>query len=133
MILVAAGLYQMTPLQARCLASCNRHLGAPSAHAGEAHLSSAPHTLHAHPSLPDALQDISAGLAHGRDCLGTCGGYMLALVGVGLMNLPWMIAITLIVLVEKVWRYGDRVAKVVGLGLMLLGILMVADPHLIFG
>ena len=28
LILVAAGLYQLTPLQARCLASCNRHLGA---------------------------------------------------------------------------------------------------------
>jgi predicted metal-binding membrane protein len=121
LILVAAGLYQMTPLQARRLASCNRHLGA-QAH----HLPNSPHTH-------SLLRDVSAGVAHGLDCLGACGGCMLALVAVGLMNLPWMVAISLIVLVEKVWRYGDRVAVVVGAGLILLGILTAADPQLILG
>jgi predicted metal-binding membrane protein len=116
-ILVAAGVYQLTPLQARRLASCNLHLGA------QAHL------LHAQ----GAAQDVRAGLAHGVDCLGACGGCMLALVAVGLMNLPWMVALTLIVWVEKVWRHGDHLAVVVGLGLVLLGILAAADPRLIRG
>lgn len=119
MLLVVAGLYQLTPLQARCLASCNRHLGA------QAHLPSARYPLH--------LRHIRAGLAHGMDCLGACGGCMLAFVAVGLMNLPWMVAITVIVLVEKVWRYGDHLAVVVGIGLVLLGILTAVDPRLILG
>ena len=116
-VLVVAGFYQLTPLRARCLASCNQHLGA-----------------HAH--LPIArypLQTVRAGLAHGMDCLGACGGCMLAFVAVGLMNLPWMVALTLIVLVEKVWRYGDHLAVVVGVGLVLLGILTAVDPRLILG
>lgn len=110
LILVMAGFYQLTPLQARCLASCNRHLGA------QAHL----------PNVRYLLQDSKVGLAHGMDCVGACGGCMLVFVAVGLMNLPWMIAITLIVLVEKVWRYGHQVAVVVGVGLLLLGILTAA-------
>ena len=44
-----------------------------------------------------------------------------------------MVAITLIVWVEKVWRYGDHAAVVVGVGLMLLGILTAVDPQLILG
>jgi predicted metal-binding membrane protein len=116
-ILVAAGVYQLTPLQARRLASCNLHLGA------QTHL----------PHAQGTAQDVGAGLAHGVDCLGACGGCMLALVAVGLMNLPWMVAFTLIVWVEKVWRHGDHLAVVVGLGLVLLGIFAAADPRLIRG
>ena len=116
-ILVAAGVYQLTPLQAQRLASCNLHLGA-----------------HVHlPKARGTAQDVRAGLAHGVDCLGACGGCMLALVAVGLMNLPWMVAITLIVWMEKVWRHGDHLAVVVGLALVLLGILAAADPRLIHG
>ncbi len=58
---------------------------------------------------------------------------MLTLVAVGLMNLPWMFAITLIVFAEKVWRYGDRLAPAVGVGLVLLGIFTAVDPGLILG
>jgi predicted metal-binding membrane protein len=114
-VFVVAGFYQLMPLQRHCLASCNQHLGA-----------------HAH--LPGhLLQTVRAGMAHGVDCLGACGGCMLILVAVGLMNIPWMIALTLIVWVEKVWRYGDQVALMVGLGLVVLGILTAVDPQLILG
>jgi predicted metal-binding membrane protein len=116
-ILVAAGVYQLTPLQAQRLASCNLHLGA-----------------HVHlPKARGTAQDVRAGLAHGADCLGACGGCMLALVAVGLMNLPWMVAITVIVSAQKVWRHGDHLAVVVGLALVLLGIFAAADPRLIRG
>ena len=58
---------------------------------------------------------------------------MLACMAVGLMNIPWMIALALIVVVQKVWRYGDHLAKVVGVGLVLVGILTAVDPRLILG
>jgi predicted metal-binding membrane protein len=116
-VLVVAGCYQLTPLRERCLASCNGHLGV------QAHL----------PSGTYPLQTVRAGLAHGLDCLGACGGCMLVLVAVGLMNIPWMIVLTLLILVEKVWRYGERVAVLVGVGLVLVGILTAVDPRLILG
>jgi predicted metal-binding membrane protein len=116
-VLAVAGFYQLTPLRARCLASCNQQLGA------HAHLRIARYSL----------QALRAGLVHGTDCLGACGGCMLAFVAVGLMNIPWMVALTLIVLAEKVWRYGDHLAKVVGVGLVLVGILTAVDPRLILG
>jgi predicted metal-binding membrane protein len=54
-------------------------------------------------------------------------------VAVGLMNIPWMVALTLFVSVEKIWRYGDHLALVVGFGLVLLGILTAVNPRLILG
>lgn len=122
-ILVVAGCYQLMPLQARCLAACTQRLGAHT----HAHLAST------HARYFGPLQRVSAGVAHGRDCLGACGGCMLALVAVGLMNVPWMIALTLIVYVEKVWRHGDVLARVVGVGLALLGVLAAVDPRLVLG
>lgn len=116
-VLVAAGLYQLTPLQARCLASCR----GPRCRR--------PPCL----PLPISLQEVGMGVAHGLDCLGACGGLMLLLVIVGLMNLAWMVVITLIVLLEKGWRHGHRLALVVGIGLLLLGILAAGDPGLLPG
>jgi predicted metal-binding membrane protein len=116
-VLVAVGLYQLTPLQARCLASCQRHLDRQPPRQ----------------ALPAALYDVGTGMAHGIDCLGTCGGLMLLLVIVGLMNLPWMLVITLIVVLEKGWPYGHHLALVVGIGLLLLGILVAGDPGLLPG
>lgn len=116
-LLVAAGFYQMTPLQAACLVSCNRRLG------GHLHLLPTQHLF----------QDVWGGLVHGLDCLGACGGCMLAFVAVGFMNLGWMFALTLIVLLEKEWRYGHHLALTVGIGLVLLGILAAGTPALIPG
>src|SRR5690348_3784941 len=59
--LVAVGCYQLTPLQAVCLASCHEH----------------PDRRSVHVRLPAALLDVGVGVAHGIDCLGTCGGLML--------------------------------------------------------
>ncbi|MGO8947466.1 MAG: DUF2182 domain-containing protein [Ktedonobacterales bacterium] len=114
MLLATAGCYQLTPVQVHCLAACNVHLGG-------------------HPPLPstlDSYQDVRAGACHGLDCIGACGGCMLALVAIGLMNLGWMVVFTLVVFAEKVWRSGDRLALVVGLGLLLLGILAGIEPGL---
>lgn len=39
---------------------------------------------------------------------------MLVLVAVGLMNVAWMVALTAVVFVEKVWRFGEAVGYSVG-------------------
>ena len=56
---------------------------------------------------------------------------MLALVSIGLMNLGWIVVFTLVVFAEKIWRSGDRLALVAGLGLLLLGILAGIEAGLI--
>jgi predicted metal-binding membrane protein len=116
-VLVAVGLYQLTPFRAACLALCHGHQC---------------RRLFSWP-LPVFLQEVGTGVAHGLDCLGACGGLMLLLVIVGLMNLAWMLVITLIVLLEKGWQYGHHLALVVGIGLLLLGILAAGDPGLLPG
>ncbi len=117
LVLVTLGCYQLTPFQAACLASCHRHPGRRPARW----------------LLPAALQDIGTGLAYGITCLGACGGLMLLLVIVGLMNLGWMVAITLVIVLEKGWVHGHHLALLVGVGLLLLGILAAGDPGLLPG
>lgn len=117
LVLVAVGLYQLTPFQAACLTSCRlkqRRL---------------PSCAHA----DSLLRDVGIGVRSGLDCLGACGGLMLLLFVVGFMNLPWMLVITLLVVLEKGWHYGHSLALAVGIGLLLLGIFAASDPGLIPG
>jgi predicted metal-binding membrane protein len=116
-LLVAIGLYQMTPLETRALAQC-------------------------HPSHCDALMPLSArppfsslkeGMRHGGICLNCCGGLMLVMVVVGLMNLPWMLLLTVVIFLEKTWRHGARLSFFVGFGLLVFAALALAVPALLAG
>jgi predicted metal-binding membrane protein len=43
-----------------------------------------------------------SGFAHGADCVVCCAGLMLVLAGVGLMSVAWMVAVGVVILVQKV-------------------------------
>jgi len=58
---------------------------------------------------------------------------MSVLVAVGLMNLAWMAGLAVIFLLEKNWRYGVAVKKLVGVGLALIGVLVVVHPEILVG
>jgi predicted metal-binding membrane protein len=58
---------------------------------------------------------------------------MLILVAVGLMNLPWMLLITLLVFLEKVWEQGYRLRFFLGIALIFFGLLAFIDPLLLPG
>jgi predicted metal-binding membrane protein len=49
---------------------------------------------------------------------------MLVLVAVGVMNIAWMVALTAVVFVEKVWRSGEAFGYCVGAALILTGLLL---------
>jgi len=49
-----------------------------------------------------------------------------------LMNLLWMVALFLIVLVERNWKHGLTVARAAGAVLIVLGIAMAAWPAVLF-
>ncbi len=116
-LLVAIGLYQMTPLERRALAHCNPSLCC---------------TPSQTPASPWLFQ-LREGLLHGLYCLGCCGGLMLVMVVVGLMNLPWMLLLTLVIFLEKAWRQGTRLSFFVGFSLLIFAVLALAEPALLAG
>ena len=115
-LLVAIGLYQMTPLEKRYLAHCHPAPGCCS-------LESL--------STNSLCASMGEGLSHGLSCLGCCGALMLVMVVVGVMNLPWMVLITLLVFLEKVWQHGERLSFFVGFGLLIFAALALAQPALL--
>ena len=70
--LVAAGVYQLTPLKSACLRHCRSPL----------HF-----LLRGRPGFGGALW---MGIEHGAVCVGCCIGLMLALFALGVMSLFWM-------------------------------------------
>jgi predicted metal-binding membrane protein len=56
---------------------------------------------------------------------------MLVLVAVGVMNMVWMAALALVILLEKVWRGGTQLSLAVGALLLVLAVLVPWEPGLI--
>jgi predicted metal-binding membrane protein len=115
LVLLGAGLYQFTPWKRACLRACRTPL-------------SFIMTQDFGSGTPGAFK---AGVAHGAYCLGCCWALMAVLVVVGLMNLVWMAAIALVFLVEKNWRHGVLVNRVVGAAIMLPGCAVLVAPDVL--
>ena len=105
-ILIAAGLYQWTPLQRACLERC-RAACRPSPQ--DRRLETAAGALH-------------AGLAHGAACVGCCWALMLLLFAGGVMSLAVIVAIALLVLLEKLAPFGPAIGRLAGVALAATGV-----------
>ena len=116
-IVVVAGLYQFTPVKETCLSACRTPL----------------RFIMSHDFSSGSRGAVRAGISHGAFCVGCCWALMSVLVAVGLMNLAWMAGLAVIFLLEKNWRYGVAVKKLVGVGLALMGVLVVVHPELLVG
>jgi predicted metal-binding membrane protein len=105
LVVVSAGLYQLTPLKSACLERCR---ALDDCLAG-GQTRRAPHAV---------LQ----GLHHGVSCLGCCAALMSLLFVGGLMNATWATAIAIWVLAEKILPWGGRIARLGAVGLIAGGI-----------
>lgn len=104
LVLVAAGLYQWTPLKKSCLRHCQTPLG----------------------FLMTRWRDgaggaFRMGLSHGAYCVGCCWGLMALLFVGGVMNLLWVAAIAIFVLAEKVTQPGPWLPRISGAALIAWG------------
>ncbi len=96
-LLIAAGLYQWTPLKNACL----RHCRSPMAFLMQ----------HWRPGPAGALR---MGFGHGAFCLGCCWAVMGLLFVGGVMNLGLVAAITAFVAAEKLLPKGQWIARLGG-------------------
>ena len=65
------------------------------------------------------------GLEHGVFCLGCCWALMALMFLAGVMNIFWLVALSLFVLVEKVVPAGDLVGRLAGAGMMGWGLFLI--------
>lgn len=66
------------------------------------------------------------GVRHGAYCLGCCWALMLVLFVVGAMNLAWVAALALLVLLEKTGPAGMLAARLAGIALVGWGLALLA-------
>lgn len=106
-ILIAAGAYQVTQWKAACLTHCRSPLGFLMTHWRNGNTGA-----------------FRMGLRHGTYCLGCCWALMCVLFAVGVMNLLWVAALTVLVCLEKIGPAGMMTARVAGVLLVSLGALL---------
>jgi predicted metal-binding membrane protein len=116
-IFAMAGFYQLTPIKDRCLARCRSPLG----------------FLFTYYNYRGRLRDLRVGLSHGSFCLACCWALMVVLVAVGLMNLPAMVILAAVVLLEKTARWGPRLTRAIGVVALVLAVAVAFHPALATG
>ena len=101
-VILAAGLYELTPVKRTSLRRCRsaRHPGSAA----------------------------RSGLAHGLDCVGCSGGLMAVLFVLGVMSLVWMAVVAVAIFAEKVFPFGARLARPVAAALVALGLWVGVSP-----
>ena len=109
MLLLVAGIYQLTPLKQTCLHTCQSPLGFLMSRwragaAGAFHM----------------------GLEHGAFCVGCCWALMLLLFAAGVMNLAVIATLTAFIAFEKLTRFGVQGARISGVLLIAAGLWMLA-------
>jgi predicted metal-binding membrane protein len=107
-VLVAAGAYQLSPLKGACIGLCR----SPAQFISR----------HWRPGWDGAVR---LGVRHGIYCLGCCWMLMALLFVGGVMNLLWVVGLTLIVTVEKLAPRGPLIGRVAGLALIAWGALTI--------
>jgi predicted metal-binding membrane protein len=112
-VALAAGVYQLTPLKAVCLRHCRSPLS---------------FFLHHGKHLDRPVGAFVAGGRHGLYCLGCCWMLMVLLVAFGAMQLAWMLALAVLILLEKAAPFGEWLARVTAAIFVLLGVVLLVHP-----
>ena len=104
-LFIAAGTYQLTPLKHACLKNCRSPV----------------HFIMTR-WRNGAAGALRMGLEHGAYCVGCCWFLMGLLFVLGVMNLLWVAALTILVLVEKAAPHGEWTARISGVAMLAAGL-----------
>ena len=108
-VLIAAGLYQLTPYKHACLRNCR-----------------APAHFLSRYWRTGTVGAFRMGLRLGAYCLGCCWILMSLLFVGGVMNLLWIAAIAVFILLEKTLRLGQAGSRFAGGAMVLVGAISLA-------
>jgi predicted metal-binding membrane protein len=105
-VLIAAGVYQWTPLKDVCLNQCQTPFQFLMRHGG---------------FRGDVPGCLLLGLRHGGYCVGCCWVLMALLFVGGVMNVLWIALLALLILLEKVTPAGRWIARAAGAACVAAG------------
>lgn len=105
--LAAAGVYQLTQWKQLCLRHCR-----------------SPLDFFARHEIRRPGDSWRFGVHHGAYCAACCWGLMAIQLSLGVMSVPLMALVALIILLEKQWRHGETLARVVGVASLAAGIFL---------
>ncbi|HET7029736.1 MAG TPA: DUF2182 domain-containing protein [Candidatus Limnocylindrales bacterium] len=109
--LLAAGLWQFSPLRDRCLDECRSPFG---------------FVVNRWRGTSIRRESFLMGVAHGAFCVGCCWSLMLVMFGVGLGSLTAMLGLGALTAIEKNLPSGRRLTRPIGLALVLFAIYALA-------
>jgi predicted metal-binding membrane protein len=109
-VILAAALYELTPLKARCLRHCRD---------------------------PELLSRRSGafltGVGHGGFCVGSSGALMTALFALGVMNVAWMIVVAGLIAIEKLLPWERAAIAATAVFITVLGVAVAFAPDQVPG
>jgi len=108
LLLLAAGVFQFSRLKRACLVRCR-----------------SPMSFLMSEWRSGRWGSFVLGVKHGAYCVGCCGVLMALLLVAGVMNVLWIAALCLFVLVERIAPYGERFSRIAGAVLILAGIALI--------
>ncbi|MFC6835813.1 DUF2182 domain-containing protein [Halomarina ordinaria] len=107
--LVLLSAYQLSPYKYRCLRYCRSPLGFLMSH-----------------HRPGVRGAVRTSWEFSTFCVGCCWALFAFMVVVGSMNLLWMALITVVLSLERVVAWGERLARGVGVAAGVAGVVVIA-------
>jgi predicted metal-binding membrane protein len=109
-LLIAAGLYQLSSLKSACISQCR-----------------SPAQFISRNWRAGTAGAVRLGILHGAYCVGCCWALMTLLFVGGVMNLAWIIALTIVVTAEKLLPGQLLLQRTSGAALIACGAIRLVD------
>ena len=110
-VIVAAAIYQLTPLKDVCLSKCR-----------------GPLDFLMNAWKPGRVGALRMGIEHGAWCVGCCWALMAALIALGVMSVGWMVFIAALIATEKLLPWKAIANRSIALVLVVLGLGVAFTP-----
>lgn len=112
-VALGAGMHQLSSFKATCLRHCRRTTSRSGG---------------SDDNLNSPARALLAGSRYGIYCLGSCWMLMVVLIAFGTMQLAWMLALSVVIWLEKVAPYGDQLRRLTAAILVVLGVALLVHP-----